>query len=93
LRSGRKRDDRSGVEVEVRPAVQPLADAFGERIVDRRVAERARDPEAHQPVSSANGFDLALHPDDGVQLQQGQRRRGAGEVYLTRGECVLDRLR
>ena len=47
---GRQRDDRADVEIAVRPAVQPLADAGRERIVDRRVAERALDADRLQPA-------------------------------------------
>src|SRR5204863_7327633 len=39
----RQREDRAGVEVAVRPAVEALADAGRERVVDGRVAERAGD--------------------------------------------------
>ena len=44
--AGRERDDRADVEVVVRPAVEPRADAGSEGVVDRRMTERAGDADA-----------------------------------------------
>ena len=47
----RQRDDRAGVQVAVGPAVEPLADAGRERVVDGRVAERAGDADMGEHVA------------------------------------------
>src|SRR3989442_4607593 len=44
----RQSHDRPHVQVEIRPYVQPLSDTRRERVVDGRVAERARDADAGQ---------------------------------------------
>ena len=41
LQVGRERDDRADVQVAIGPAVEPLADAGRERVVDGRMAQRA----------------------------------------------------
>ena len=79
---GRQRDDRARVEVAVGPAVEPLADAGRERVVDRRVAQRAGDADARQRVRAVDGLDRALQADDRVELEQRDRRRGARRLIV-----------
>ena len=50
----RQRDDRADVEIAIRPAVEPLADAGRERVVHGRVAERAGDADARQRVDAVD---------------------------------------
>lgn len=45
LQIGRKRHDRSDIQVTVGPAIQTVSDAWGKRVVYRRVAEGALDPQ------------------------------------------------
>jgi len=77
VEDGRQRDDDTDVQVAVRPAVEPPADARCHRVVHGRVAKRARDPELCDPTS---GRDLRLQADDGVASQQLDRRGWAREV-------------
>src|SRR5438067_2764737 len=67
-----------------------MADARSERIVNRRVAERALDADALQtavPVLEAR------HTDDGIEVEERERRVGRVQVDLPAGDCVLDRER
>jgi hypothetical protein len=89
---GRERDDRAHVEVAIRPAVEAAADARDERVVDRRVAQRAADADRRE---AALRIEAALHADDRVELQQRERDRRIREVHLpvreplaqARGQC------
>src|SRR5207248_2466385 len=71
----------------VGPAVEPLADAGRERIVDGRVAERALDADRLQ---SGGAGEEAGDADDGVQLQQRQRRRRIVQVDGSRLDAGRD---
>src|SRR5438046_650311 len=88
LEGRRQRDDRSDVEVAVGPAVEPMPDARRERVVHCGVTGRA---------CNADGSDVAVgienpgHADDGVQLQQGQRRCRIVEIDLAGLELLLQR--
>src|SRR3954470_13142399 len=65
-----------------------MADARGERIVDRRVAERALDADALQtavPVLEAR------HTDDGIEVEERERGVGRVQVDPPGGNCVLAR--
>jgi hypothetical protein len=81
LEIGGERDDGADVQVAVGPAVQALADAGGERVVDVRVAERALDAERLDPPGRV---ELAGHSHHGVQLEERKGRRGIVEVHLAR---------
>ena len=67
------------VEVAVGPAVEPMADAGRERVVDGRVAERALDADRRQRAAG----EEARHADDRVELQQRERDGGIVEVDLS----------
>ena len=86
----RQRDDRADVQIDVRPAVQPLADARRKRVVDRRVAERARDADAGE---LARVVDRALDADDRIQPQQFDGHGGVGQVDLPGAKRGDDRRR
>jgi hypothetical protein len=79
LQVRRKRDDRADVQVAVRPAVEALADAGSEGVVDVRMAERALD--AHR-LDAAGLVELAGHADHGIELEQREGRGGIVEVDL-----------
>jgi hypothetical protein len=79
LRFGRERDHRTDIEVAIGPAVEPAADAIGERVVDGGMAHRAREADRAQ---RALCVEEALHADDRVELEQRERRLGAVEVDL-----------
>ena len=46
LIGGRQAEDEAGVQVEIRPSVEPAADAGREGVVDGRMAQRAGDAQA-----------------------------------------------
>jgi hypothetical protein len=50
-RGGRQRDDRSDVQVAVRPIVETVTDSGRERVVDCRVAERTADTHTGERVA------------------------------------------
>ncbi len=62
----REGDDRSDVQVDVGPSVQPPTNPWRKRVVDRRVAECASDADARELT---HVVDLALHADDRIQPQ------------------------
>ena len=70
----RRRDHAAHVEVAVGPAVEAPPHALGERVVHRRVAERALEADRHE---LAAGIEEAGHTDHGAILQQ---RGGVGRV-------------
>ena len=49
---GGQRDDRTGIEVTVGPAIEAFADAGRERVVYGRVAQRAGDAHARQLIDA-----------------------------------------
>jgi hypothetical protein len=77
---GRERDDRPDIEVDVRPSVEPPADPGNQRIIDRRVAERAGDPEPPE-MAVVDGSSQA---DNGVQAKQRHGDSRVGEIDLLR---------
>src|SRR5262249_39649295 len=66
-------DDGTAVEVAVGPAVEPPADAGGQGVVHRGVAQRALDPDGAQ--AAAVGARKAGQAHDRVELQQRERGR------------------
>jgi hypothetical protein len=84
---GRERDDQAGVQILVRPAVQPLADPRGERVVDRRMAESAGDADR---AERATRVEDALDADNRVQLQESERGRSTVEIDLSMPELRLE---
>jgi hypothetical protein len=75
----RERDDRADVEIAIRPAVETMPDARRERVVDRRVTQRARDADvAHRAVGVRDRFDA----DHRVRGEQRLGDRGIVEVDL-----------
>ena len=84
---GRERDDCPDVEVTVRPAVASLSDARRERVVDVGMTEGALDADRHQPAA----VEEAGEPDDAVELEQGERGGGRGEVDLAGTDRSLQR--
>src|SRR6185503_15115906 len=85
---GRKRDDRTRIEIAIGPSVQAFADARSERIVHRRVAERTGDAYAGELVLAVDCLDGPLDADDGVELEERDRGRGA----LQADAAILDAL-
>src|SRR5439155_20462256 len=74
-----ERDDRPDVEVTVRPSVEPAADTRRQRIVHRRMAEGALDANRSEtPTVVEEPGDS----DDGVELEERQRRGRVVEVHL-----------
>ncbi len=73
----RERHDGAHVEVPVRPPIQPPPDPLRERVVHRRVAERAGDPHGHDLLV----VELRLHPDDGVGAKELERRLRVVEAH------------
>jgi hypothetical protein len=57
------------------------------------VAERAGDADAHERVAPVDRLHVSLHADDGVELQEGERRGRAVQVDLAGGDGILHRLR
>src|SRR5579864_1819262 len=84
---GRERDDQTGVQVLVRPAVQSLADSRGERVVDGRMANGAGDADRSERTALV---EEALDAEDSVQLQKGERGRRTVEVDLAELEAHLE---
>ena len=62
----RQPDDRADIEIAIRPAVAPAADAWGKRVVDGRMTDGARDPDGRETPAP---IEEAPEADDGVQLQ------------------------
>ena len=77
LQVGRECDDRSDVQVTIRPSVQPVADAGRERIVHSGMTERALD--AHR-TDRAAGIQERGHADDCIRFEQRDRVRRIVEV-------------
>ena len=75
----REGDDRPHVQVGVGPSVQPSANPRRKRVVDRRVAERARDADAGELTRVV---DLPLDADDRIQPQQFDGHGGVGQINL-----------
>src|SRR5437588_5527844 len=83
LQVGRESDDGADVEVLVGPAVETMADARGERVVDGRVAQRAGDADRLQAFAGVvRVVEDAFDADDGAELQQRQSRGRVIEVDL-----------
>ena len=77
LRSGASATIAPTFEIAVGPAVEPMPDPRRQRVVHRGMAERALEADRRQTaVRSAE----ALHPDDRVGVEQGQRHRRVVEV-------------
>src|SRR2546423_1500370 len=76
-RVGCERDDLADVEVAVGPAVQAVTDAGHESIVNRRVADGATEA---QRLQTAVRIERALHAQDGVEVNEGQRGRGVVQI-------------
>jgi hypothetical protein len=85
---GRQRQDRARVQRRVGPPVEPPADPGRQRIVDRRVTQRARDAEAGELPGAVHP---SFHADDSVEPQQFERHRRVLEVDLSGGERRHDR--
>ena len=77
---GRERDDRAGIEVAIRPSVEPLTDPRSERVVRGGVTERAGNSDSHQRIVVSRAHDGSLQPYDGVELEERDRRRRAREA-------------
>jgi hypothetical protein len=75
---GRARDDLADVEILVWPAVEAVADAGRQRVVDRGVAEGTRQPERAKRAV----VEEALGSEDGVEPQQRRCDRRVVEVDL-----------
>jgi hypothetical protein len=81
----RRRDDRADVEVVVGPAVEPVADAVRERIVDGRVAQRALDADRRE---RAVGGEEPGEADDRVRAEQRERVRRIAQVQRVRDQPI-----
>jgi hypothetical protein len=88
LCANEKRHDRADVQVARGPAVQAFSDARGERVIDRRVTERALDAHRADPALLV---EETRHTDDGVQFEQRERRRGVVEAHLPGFDLLLER--
>ena len=77
----RERHDGADVQVAVRPAVAPSADAGRERVVDGAVAKSARDTDG---VEVAGAIHETAHADDGIELEQRERHGGIVEIHASR---------
>ena len=84
---GSERDDGADIQIAIGPAIQPAADSGGERVIDRGVAQRARD--THR-VQVAAGVEESLHSNDGIEFQQGHGRGGIVEIDLTTLQSLED---
>src|SRR5262249_33907991 len=84
---GRQPDDRADVEVPVGPAVEAMADAGREGIVDRRMAERALDADRRE---APTGVEAPGHPDPGVELEECKLGRRVVQVALTPLELLAE---
>ena len=80
IERGRQRHDRADIQIGVCPSIQPPADAARERVVDRRVAERAGDADAGELPRTV---DSSADADDGVQPQQFDGHGRVGQIDLT----------
>src|SRR5690606_16225160 len=70
-------DDRADVEIAVRPAVEPAADAGSELIVHGAVAQRTSDTDR---LEAAGIVEEAAHADDRVERQERQRHGGIAQI-------------
>ena len=73
------------VQVAIRQSVDSLADAGGDGVVHRRVADRARETDR---AERALGVEKPDHTDNRLQFEQLQRHCGVVEI----DPAVLDRL-
>ena len=86
LQVRRQRHDRADIEVAVGPTVKPLADAGRERVIDRRVTERALD--AHR-LDAAVGIGESRDADHRVQFQERDGGCGIVEIDLARRDLLF----
>ena len=84
----RERHDRTDIQVGVRPSIETSSDSRRERVVDGRVAQRARHPHFCQLARLVHG---SLDADHRVQPQQFERDGGIGEIDLATSKRVDDR--
>ena len=85
---GRRRHDRSDIEVAVGPAIETVADPRRVGVVDGRVTHRALDPHRGQGFSVLG--EEARHADHGIGLQQHQRACRIGQVDLAPAQRLGD---
>jgi cellobiose phosphorylase len=81
----RERHDGADVQIRVGPAVETMADALGERIVNARMAQRAGDADTGQLTGVAH---RSAHADDGIQPKQFDGHGRTCQVHL----LCLDRV-
>jgi hypothetical protein len=67
LKVGSQRHDHADVQIAGGPAVQALADARSERVIDGRVTESALNAQRADPALLV---EETRHADDGVQFEQ-----------------------
>src|SRR6266508_3896387 len=82
----RERHDRADVQIAVGPAVQPLADAWRERVVDGRVTKRALD--AHR-LDAAVGLAKAVTPTTAFSFSSAIVVAGSSRLTLPALICVF----
>src|SRR6266508_4572094 len=88
LEVGSERHNRSDIEITVGPAVQPAADAHGQRVVHSRVAEGTTDTHRlESPVRIEDTFNAY----DGVQFEQRKRRRGVVKIDPASSQLIHER--
>src|SRR5262249_42151378 len=88
LEAGGERQNRPDVEIAVRPAVETMANARRERIVDARMAKGTLN--AHR-LQSATAVEETCHADNGIQFEQRERRGGIVEVDFSVFDLLLQR--
>ena len=86
----RQRDDRADVEVGVRPAVEPRANALDQGIVDGGVAQRAGDADTGQ---LPRFIDPSPDADNGVQAEELDGDCGVLQVEVVRANRGYHRRR
>jgi len=84
---GRERDDGADVEIPVGPSVEPPADARRDRIVDRRMTQRALDADG---AEAAARIAVAGEAHHGLGVEQRQRHRRIVEVDASMPDGVQD---
>jgi hypothetical protein len=88
LQVRRQSDDRADVEIAIRPPVEAMTDPRREGVIHGGMTEGALQADG---LEASVRVGMPGHADDGVELEQGERRRRVVEVHPPRPKLILER--